>query len=416
MTSSVLPVASVAPEHPPYPQLAEAIGTPAYVLDPTAIDAAADAATRAFGEQWIRSYSLKANPLPEVVSRLHARGWGANVVSLGEWEAARRAGVPNTETTMEGIGKTDTELRAAIAAARDGDPLRWVSLETLDEARRCAQLCGPVPLDVLLRINPAVRPETHAGLAVGSAESKFGLRGAELRTLLHTDPFAGTGIRVRGVHVHVGSQLGEVTAWRDGALAALETLDLVRAKHSGADTVDFGGGFPSIDAPSIDAPSEAGPSAGHFAAVLADRTLPARCAIEPGRTLVAEAGSLLASVLHVRDLGGTQQVVLDTGMTELVRPALYGARHPVRALTAPDAPVLPTELHGPVCESADRIGHYELPSLHRGDLVLIGMAGAYSSVLETTYNGRPRAPKVLLDPETGPRVVQDRERLAALRF
>ncbi|WP_082468761.1 diaminopimelate decarboxylase family protein [Sciscionella sediminilitoris] len=411
MTSSVLPVASVAPDHSPYPQLAEAVGTPAYVLDPAAIDAAADSATQAFGEHWIRSYSLKANPLPEVVSRLHARGWGANVVSLGEWEAARRAGVPNAETTMEGIGKTDAELRAAIAAARDGDPLRWVSLETLDEARRFAQLCGPVPLDVLLRINPAVRPETHAGLAVGSAESKFGLRGAELRTLLDTDPFAGTGIRVRGVHVHVGSQLGEVTAWRNGAHAALEALDLVRTKHSGADTVDFGGGFPVLGTP-----SGPGPSAADFAAVLTEHELPARCAIEPGRALVAEAGALLASVLHVRDLGGTQQVVLDTGMTELIRPALYGARHPVHALTAPDAPVLPTELHGPVCESADRIGHYELPALHRGDLVLIGMAGAYSSALETTYNGRPHAPKVSLDPETGPRVVQDRERLAALRF
>ena len=165
------------------------------------------------------------------------------------------------------------------------------------------------------------------------------------------------------------------------------------------DTVDLGGGFP------VRPLGEPSPAPERFArelpalldAIPADRR-PTRLAIEPGRALVARAGWLVARVLHVRDRGG-RQVILDAGMTELIRPALYGARHPVRALTQRPGPIEPTRVEGPICKSTDALGTHDLPPLRRGDLVAIADAGAYATSLGSSYNGRPRPPQVLLGPD-----------------
>ena len=165
-------------------------GTPLYVTDGAALEAAADAVRAAFPDPWLRAYSLKANDLPALVARLAARGFGANVVSRGEWALARRAGVTNASITFEGIGKTDADLRAAVRAAAAGEPLRWVAVESADEAAALARAieaarrraegratAGPeLRVDALVRLNPSVEPETHAGLATGSRGSKFGVQ------------------------------------------------------------------------------------------------------------------------------------------------------------------------------------------------------------------------------------------------
>jgi diaminopimelate decarboxylase len=283
-----------------------------------------------------------------------------------------------------------------------------MAVESLDEAERLAELAAAptatgAPLDVLFRLNPDVSPETQRGLAVGAGASKFGLTADELT---HAVDAVRTGRRAgrltpRGVHLHVGSQLGAVDAWRDGVRRALATLALVRGSVPSFDTLDVGGGFP------VRPPGEPAPDPARFArelpglleAVPADRR-PARLAIEPGRFLVARAGWLVARVLHARERGGPL-VVVDAGMTELIRPALYGAIHPIVALTsrgravAGDEPAGPTRVEGPICESTDQLGEHDLPPLRRGDLVAIGDAGAYGASLSSTYNGRPRAPQVL---------------------
>jgi diaminopimelate decarboxylase len=384
------------------------------VTDVAAIDAAVATLQTAFADPWIRQYSVKANDVEAVIGAVCRGGSiGANVVSRGEWAAARAAGLANARITLEGVGKTDADLRAAVRAARDGEPLLWLAVESADELAALAAFAGRArgapPIDVLLRLNPDVSPETHDSLAVGRGSSKFGLTETELTEA--ADAFAGSpGVRLRGIHLHVGSQLGAVDAWRDGVRRALALVALVRGGLDGFDTLDVGGGFPV--APVGDAapgPERFGREVAPLVEALPADRRPRRLAIEPGRYLVARAGWLLGRVLHVRDRDG-RQMVLDTGMTELIRTALYGARHDIVALTSLGADVdytarLPgpgandadaVDVHGPICESTDALGEHLLPPLRRGDLVAIRDAGAYAASFSSTYNGRPRPPQVLL--------------------
>jgi len=395
-------------------------GTPAYVTDLAALDDAAASVRAAFPDPWIRQYSVKANDVPAIVAAVAARGFGANVVSRGEWAAATRAGLTNDRITLEGVGKTDADLRAAVRATAAGHtPLAWVALESGDEAEVVARMAqraglgrrGRPALDVLVRLNPDVAPETIDALAVGAGGSKFGMTETEATGVVGWLASGAAGaIRPRGVHLHVGSQLRAVDAWRDAVRRGLAVVALLRGTLEAFDTLDVGGGFPVFP------PDEPTPGPERFAreipdllAALPEDRRPARLAIEPGRALVARSGWLVARVLHVRERGG-RQVVIDAGMTELIRPALYGARHPILALTslgrevAGDAmservraDVAPTRVEGPICESTDALGIHDLPPLRRGDIVAIRDAGAYAASLASSYKGRPRAPQVFLE-------------------
>ena len=404
---------------------ARRFGTPVYVTDVTSLAGAAASVRDAFPDPWIRQFSVKANDVPAVIAAVSEHGFGANVVSRGEWAAATRAGVPNERITLEGIGKTAADLRAAARAARDGRPLRWVAIESPEEATALAAIVRRANrgtdaerleqaerlgyserLDVLYRLNPDVAPETLAGLAVGAGGSKFGMTEMEIAEAIAAGGGADGPLRPRGIHLHVGSQLGAVDAWRDAVRRALAVTALWRGAIETFDTLDVGGGFPVFDA---DQPA---PGPERFArelpalleAIPRDRR-PSRLAIEPGRFLVARAGWLVARVLHVRERSG-RQVILDAGMTELIRPALYGARHPITALTSLGRTMdgdsswdtlEAARVEGPICESTDSLGVHDLPPLRRGDLVAIADAGAYAASQSSTYNGRPRPPQVLIE-------------------
>ena len=414
-------------------------GTPLFVTDLATLDAACAGVTAAFPDPIVRQYSVKANDVPAVIAQVASRGFGANVVSRGEWALARRAGVPNERITLEGVGKTPADLRDAARASAGGASLRWIAVESPEEARalalaaRRARKAG-VQLDVLYRLNPDVAPETHAGLAVGSGASKFGMTETEIGEAIEAGGGPDGPLRPRGIHLHVGSQLGAIDAWRDAVRKALALAALWRGSIETFDTVDLGGGFPVLPA---DQPA---PTPERFARELPalldavpDDRRPTRLAIEPGRALVARAGWLVARVLHVRDRGG-RQVVLDAGMTELIRPALYGARHPIVALTSlgedlgPWTPgtgtrgpaadsaggLEPANVEGPICESTDSMGTHDLPPLRRGDLVAIADAGAYATSLGSSYNGRPRPPQVLRGIDGSLTVARRRGTLAGL--
>lgn len=400
---------------------ADAYGTPLYVTDLQTLDHQAAEVESAFPDPWLRQYSLKANGLPALVRKLARRGWGGNVVSAGEWRLAMRAGLPNAAITFEGIGKTDQELERVVRAALDGQPLRWLSVESADELQALTRLCqklaagrrGRPRVDVLVRLNPQVEPETTPGLAVGRMSSKFGLTADEVRQLSLAAAFDDPGICLRGVHVHVGSQLAGVQAWTGGAKAALEVWAQLREQWGDhVDTVDLGGGFPSGVAT---APS---PAAFHRALdhlIATEKlTVPPRLAIEPGRYVVAAAGWILARVLHVRCRDNRQQAVIDAGMTELIRPALYGARHPVHLVSGRCAreELLETAVEGPVCESSDTFGEHRLPALRRGDLVAISDSGAYASCFTTRYNGRPRPAEVFIHPSGDFELARAREQVS----
>ena len=402
--------------------------TPFYLTDNAALAAAAMVLEAAFPDPWLRAYSLKADPNEAIVARLAARGWAANCVSLGEIAAARRAGVQNATITLEGIGKGNAELSAAVATAKQGDPLRWIAVESADEARALAAsaveagLRDESPLAVLLRINPDIEPGTIDALAVGRGSSKFGMDIAE--TLDAARELGGApGLQLIGIQMHAGSQLRDMSAWREAvarALSAYRTLADAGLLHevalggergAGLGTLCVGGGMPVAlhgdgvtDQPAVQA---------HAFRVAVDSALkdaarlgatPVRLAVEPGRALVATSTMLVARVLHVRPrpevtADGTacvRQVVLDAGMTELIRPALYGAHHPVVSL-ASGAPFM-SSVHGPICESTDALGAHELPEMiERNDLVMILGAGAYADAMWSPYNGRPRPARLSLE-------------------
>ena len=405
--------------------------TPLYAYDEERLERDAAAIRSAFPDRsWTRLYSLKANGLPGLVRRIAARGFGASAVSRGEIALALRAGLPPDRIALEGVGKTAADLRLAVELAAQGRPLLWVSVESMEEAESLADLAArSLPsrgrLDVLVRVNPSVEPETHAGLAVGRGTSKFGVAASEVADVIRAGGGTKGPLRWRGLHVHVGSQLASVEAWRTAMFHVLGHFAALKERHPELDTVDVGGGLPAGLAD--------GPPPKDFADGYAEalRSIPAsarprRQAVEPGRSVIASSGWLVSRVLHVRDRGaagssgGGRQVVIDAGMTEIVRPALYGAEHPIVALTSLGTPVngtselSPVVVDGPICESTDRLGAALLPQMERGDLVAIGMAGAYASAMFSSYNGRPRPPEVYLERGGSRTVLRRRGSLLAL--
>ena len=477
-------------------------GTPVYVTDIAALETAADAMRAAFPLPWERRYSLKANDLPALVARLAGLGFGANVVSRGEWALATRAGIPNADITLEGIGKTDADLRAAARAAAAGTPLHWVALESADEAAALARAVhavrgvrgvdGALRVDVLLRLNPEVEPETHRSLATGAAASKFGLTADEVAAAIEAGGGSDGPLRFRGLHLHVGSQLGAADAWRDAVRRALALLALLRGGLPTFDTLDVGGGFPvgPLGVPVPDPGRFARELPPILASIPADRR-PTRLAVEPGRALVARAGWIVARVLHARERLGPpglpalmdrsgplglavvpreaatedraeRLVVIDAGMTELVRPALYGAEHGIVALTSRGRTVDPApdgarqrasaawsaaaadrraieagreaaaghsqrldevgaasgwplvRVDGPICESTDTFGEHRLPPVRRGDLVAIRDTGAYGATMRSAYNGRPRPPEVFVEVDGSLTLARRRGALSSL--
>jgi diaminopimelate decarboxylase len=388
-------------------EAAERFGTPVYVTDLAALRHSAAAVSHAFPDPWIRQFSVKANDVPAIIEAIGGLGFGANVVSAGEWSLATRAGLSNDRITLEGVGKSDADLQAAVDASRRGQPLRWIAVESAEESAMLAAMASQVGLtatesrlNVLLRLNPEVEPDTHAGLAVGSGSSKFGLRQGELADAIERGGGAGGPLRWGGVHLHVGSQLTGVTVWQEAVRRALTVFARWKPTLPNFDVLDVGGGFPVAPA------GETMPGPAEFAEALRtvleaapDDQRPGLLAIEPGRYLTARAGWIVARVLHVREgrgPAGEPLAVIDAGMTELIRPALYGARHEIYALTAGGQP-RSTLVEGPICESTDRLGTHRLPPLHRGDLVAIMDAGAYASSMSSRYNGRARPAEVLLE-------------------
>ena len=408
-------------------EAAHRFGTPAYVTDVATLTRAAGEITDAFPDPWLRQYSLKANDVPGIVRHIGTLGFGANVVSGGEWSLAVEAGIPNGQITLEGVGKSDADLRRAVGAVVAGEPLRWVAIESAEEAAVLASLTTEsglgtlgraARLDVLLRLNPGVEPETSQALAVGSGSSKFGLRETELEAAIGAGGGPRSPIRWRGIHLHIGSQLQGLEAWRAGIRQALAVFAVWRRTLPDFDALDLGGGFPvaSGDQP-VPAPADFARVARAALHEVAPGDRPSTLAVEPGRFLVARAGWIISRVLHRRagrGPAGQPMVVIDAGMTELVRPALYGAHHEIVALTSKGSPIPPGDVHdgmltlveGPICESTDRLGQHLLPQLERGDLVAIANAGAYGSSMSSRYNGRPRPPEVLLEADGNLRLVR----------
>ncbi len=379
-------------EDVPLPTIAQALGTPTYVYSSAVLTQNYLAYADAFdGQHMGVHFALKANGNLGVVSLLASLGAGADIVSLGEMKRALAAGIPPSRIVFSGIGKTAEELAAAVQAG-----VAQINVESepelllLDQIARAAGRRQPVAL----RVNPDVDARTHDKISTGKRGDKFGIsydRMLEAYRLAASLP----GLRPVGLAVHIGSQLTDLTPFRTAYRKIAELVTAIRAAGLDVGMLDLGGGI------GIVYKDETVPDLADYAALVCDTVgnLGCRLAIEPGRSIVASAGILLARVTYRKTGGPSDILILDAGMNDLMRPSLYDAYHAILPVEepAPDAPLQPTDVVGPVCESGDTFTRGRaLPMIAADALVAFGAAGAYSSSMSSTYNTRPLAAEVLV--------------------
>jgi diaminopimelate decarboxylase len=368
--------------------IAANVGTPVYVYDLTRLSAQRQRLAAALPKAQLY-YAVKANSCGALLRQLAAEGVGAEAITEGELARALAAGIPAARIVLGGPGQ-HAPLIAQAAAAEVG----LVSLDSLSQWRLWQK--QPYGGRFLLRVNPALDPKTHPHLATGAAESKFGMTVAEARALAGE---LSARSKLAGFHVHAGSQLTDVAVY-DAIFSVLAPL----YEQFSAPLLDIGGGFgvPGFDLAGFS--DKVRRFAGRFGLTVI---------LEPGRFLVAEAGVLLTRVLHVKD-GARKHVIADAGMAELLRPALYGARHPLRVIGKASAAEQLADIDGPLCENADRLAEQlTLPELAPGDLLAIEQAGAYGFAMSSNYASSLRPAEVVVT-AAGYRLARRRETTADL--
>jgi diaminopimelate decarboxylase len=374
--------------------LSASVGTPAYVYDLDGVTEAARALVASFGDaRHLVAYAVKANTAGSVVRALAKQGVGADVVSGGELEVVLGAGIPASRVVMSGVAKTDWELDLAVARG-----LRAVQVESLEEIERVAARARALGLvaRVALRINPGVEIDSHAGVATGHDAAKFGIAQADVGAAW--DRIARrTELRGVGVSGHVGSMLHAAEPYLATARVVCEAARAGLGRGLSLEYVSFGGGF-AIDygeKPALEPGGFVRASLG----LLGEAGLgKLELVIEPGRSLVGPFGVLVATVIQAKQSGERRWVMIDAGMNDLIRPALYGAKHRIEPLErAPAAPEW--RVVGPVCESTDDFGAHPLGS-EPPERVVVRDAGAYGFVMASEYNGRPLPAEVFVSAGT----------------
>ncbi len=367
--------------------LAKRFGTPMLAIDLDVFDAALDDFLRAGERHGVRvSYAAKALLVTALARHLQPLPVGIDVVSLGELATCERAGIEASRLTLHGAGKLDDE----IAAAFEGRVGRLV-VDSVDELERVVALSAGRSLDVLLRINTGIEAHTHEFIRTAGDDSKFGLAPrdeARAFALLASQP----SLRLVGVHGHVGSQVYEIEPFAANTQALAAALTRCReAGFHGADTIVTGGGFgvrmhPSAGDETLDVDRT-------FAAIRAAAPH-AKLEVEPGRAVVAEAGTSIYRVMAIKRFAQRTFVVVDGGMADNPRPALYGAYHHIRAVGTSSAADIAVTICGRSCEN-DELGDALLPAdIRAGDLLAVETTGAYTYSMASNYNRFPRPPVV----------------------
>ena len=373
--------------------LATVAGTPAYVYSKAALLESLGGYERAFRDvPHVVCYSVKANSNLGVLSALAKAGAGADIVSGGELYRALRAGVPPKKIIFSGVGKSRDEMREALKA----DILMFnvesrAELRVLDEVALEMGVRAPVAL----RVNPDVDPETHPYIATGLKTSKFGIPYDEA---LEAYEEAATlkGLAVVGADMHIGSQLTKATPVADAVARVVALVKALRERRIEIRMIDIGGGL------GIRYRDETPPTHQEYATLLlpALREAGVTVLIEPGRSIVGNAGALLTRVLYRKDTGAKKFVVVDSAMNDLIRPSLYGSYHEIVPVdeTRRAGERETVDVVGPVCESGDFLAKdRELVRVQQEDLLAVMSAGAYGFVMASNYNTRPRAVEVLVD-------------------
>lgn len=381
-------------EHVPLERIADTVGTPCYVYSRRRIEENWRAYDDAFDDHpHLVCYAVKANGTLAVLNILAGLGSGFDIVSGGELQKVRKAGGDPSKVVFSGVGKTRPEIEEAVAAG-----IACIDVESVEEIDRVSDVAThagrSAPLAV--RVNPDVDPNTHPYIATGLRTAKFGI--AIDRAVDTYDYAAGKpGIDIRGVACHIGSQLMNTMPLLDAFGRLLDLVDALESRGISIHHVDAGGGL------GIGGEEAPGPDRAAWIRAMLEvmqrRGRRLSLYIEPGRSIVGDAGVLLTRVEYLKTNGDRNFAVVDAGMNDLLRPALYQARHDMLPVRRRPGGEQTYDVVGPVCESADVLGTGRQLSLAVGDLLAVSDAGAYGSVMASNYNARPRPAEVVVDGE-----------------
>lgn len=374
--------------------VADAVGTPLYVYSTATLRRHVNVLNAAFeGVDCLIAYSVKANGNLAVLATLADEGCGADVVSGGEMLRALKAGIPPEKIVFSGVGKTRAEM--ALGLEKGIHQFNVESAAELETLSRVATSLGKTAA-IALRVNPDVAAGGHPNISTGKQGDKFGVPWVDAEAL-YARAGALPGIAVVGVDVHIGSQIGDLGPME---AAFTKTIGLARrliaAGHK-ISRIDLGGGL-GIPYQSGDAPASPKDYAAMVAKVIGD--LPVQVILEPGRMIVGNAGVLITEMLYKKPAPDRTFLIIDAGMNDLMRPALYGAHHDIIPLKEPEngANMAVFDIVGPICESTDKFAAArQMPPVDEGDRLAFLSAGAYGAVLSSQYNARPLVPEVLVD-------------------
>ena len=381
-------------EDVPLRRIADEVGTPAYVYSTATLIRHYQVFLKAFAPRKVEvAYAVKANSNLSVLATLARLGAGADTVSEGEIRRALEAGVPPDRIIFSGVGKTRAELQFALAAG-----VGQINVESepeLDLLAEVAMALGVRPR-IAIRVNPDVGAGGHAKISTGKADSKFGVSLAEAERL-YRRAASSPVLEPVGLACHIGSQITDLTPLESAFLTLRTLAERLRGEGLAVQRLDLGGGLaaPYFNLPNPPEPAKLG--------ALVRRVFDGfdgELTLEPGRVIAANAGVLLSRVIHVHARPeGRRFLVLDAGMNDLIRPAMYDAYHDIQPVVAPapDAPLLTYDVVGPICETGDTFTRdRQLPELKAGDLAAFLSAGAYGAVMSSEYNSRPLVPEVLV--------------------
>ncbi|MFZ0607111.1 MAG: diaminopimelate decarboxylase [Xanthobacteraceae bacterium] len=374
--------------------IAEAVGTPFYCYCSATIERHYNVFAEAFADvDALVCYAMKANSNQAVIATLARLGAGADVVSEGELLRARMAGVPPGKIMFSGVGKTARELALAI-----DEKILCINVESEPELELLSSIAAGKDrvADISIRVNPDVDPKTHAKIATGKAENKFGIPISRAREV-YARAAKLKGVRIIGVDMHIGSQIIELDPFGDAFALLADFVGQLRADGHAISHIDVGGG---LGIPYRE-DNEPPPDPDAYAAIVKRATANLKCKLvfEPGRLIVGNAGILVTRVIYLKRGEAKTFVIVDAGMNDLVRPTLYEAYHDIRPVrqTPPGAPRIVADVVGPVCESGDYLAlDRGVVEPKAGDLLAVMTAGAYGAAQAGTYNSRPLIAEVLV--------------------
>jgi diaminopimelate decarboxylase len=376
--------------------LADEVGTPFYCYSTATLERHYRVFAESFPKNSLVAFSVKANGNVAVLKTLARLGAGADVVSGGELKKALRAGVPAGRIVFSGVGKTKAEMKLALEAG-----IYQFNVESEPELRalnEVAQLTGRTA-PIAFRVNPDVDAKTHAKITTGTAETKFGIPWNRVRSA-YAQAAHLPGIQVVGIDLHIGSQIVDLEPFEIAFGKIAELTGQLRADGHTISRLDLGGGLGVPYATNNEPPPD--PSVYGRIATQKTASLGCQLILEPGRLIAANAGILVTRVLYIKDGERKTFAIVDAGMNDLIRPALYDSHHDIVRVNepSPDAPRTRYDVVGPVCETSDIFAaDRDLPELKSGELVAILTAGAYGAVMSSAYNARPPAPEVLVKGE-----------------